>query len=111
MSSEWQCIDALIELLSSEDVSQVGMAVELLTELGPACVPELLKGLSHEHRMVRLGVAAVLSRIGTDSPAVIEALQHATNDECEEVREVAAEALRRLLEERNGLPEQAREAA
>ena len=106
MSSEWQSIEALIELLNSQDVTQFGMAVELLTELGPACVPELLKGLGHEHRMVRLGVAAVLSRVGTASPEVIEALRRATNDESEEVREVAAEALRTLMEEQDELPEQ-----
>jgi HEAT repeat protein len=65
------------------------MAVEVL--------PSLIKALGDEEESyVREVAARLLGEIGPDAESAVPALEKATKDESDEVREAATEALKRI---------------
>jgi HEAT repeat protein len=68
-------------------------AVRALARIGPASVPELLKGMAHESRTVRLQAIQALTRLGPDAKPAVPALRTALQDPSAEVRGLAALAL------------------
>jgi hypothetical protein len=74
-------------------------ATFLLGEMGllaKAAVPELIKLLTHEDRMVRQDSARAIGAIGDSSPAVFASLKSLYSDPAAEVRQAAVVAVWRL---------------
>lgn len=70
--------------------------VESTPENIQTAIPLLLTGLQHVNPRVRAEVAVTLGKTGTDSPAVLSALESAQNDPDAEAKAAAANALAML---------------
>ncbi len=90
-------ITELISELDDDDGLKRAHAREELVLYVPACVPYLIKALSHQHEHVRWEAAKALQVIR--DPAAATALVEMLNDEVEDVRWAAAEALVPLKKE------------
>ncbi len=87
-----------IEQLRSDDLFEIDPAIESLGALGDYAVPALHAALEAEGPQARLNIVEILRDIRT--PATAPPLIDAANDQDEEVRAAAIEALGRLGDER-----------
>ncbi len=111
-------VPTLIELLQDEDAYVRVCSVNALGRIGPAAkagVAGLIESLKDESSPVlRAGAAWSLGRIGPEARDAIPVLVETLNDEEQELRLLAAEALRSIdgkSGSRNVLPRQPRPAA
>ncbi|MBI4587049.1 MAG: HEAT repeat domain-containing protein [Planctomycetes bacterium] len=71
-------------------------AARALQGIGPPSVPHLVLCLGSERPFLRYQAARILGKIGRAAGEAVPALKAARNDEDEEVRRIAGEALKRI---------------
>ncbi|GMQ80133.1 MAG: hypothetical protein BMS9Abin04_077 [Planctomycetia bacterium] len=94
---------ALVKLVKNGDPFEQVAGVWALVRVHPkneklahVAVPVLVKALSHERRQVRAEVAAALGDLGTFARSALPQLEKALADPDPDVREAAADAIRRI---------------
>lgn len=100
-SGERNLTHLLTEVLGSEEMSVRWKAAVALIEIGSPAIDDLIGCLSDPRVCVRSSATWVLGNIG-DARAILP-LQRNLEDSSPDVRKEAAEALRKLTEDRNSL--------
>jgi HEAT repeat protein len=91
-------VPALTGALNDREYQVRASAAEALVKVGPGpVVPSMIKALESRDVPVRANAAVVLSAFGPDAKAAIPALARALKDENFRVRELAGEALNRII--------------
>ncbi len=103
MSDNDAVLQKLIEALGSNNPRIFESAVELLCDLGPGIVPDLLDALSDCDRAVTIGILAVLAELGPDAGDAIPAVAPLTRSPDEEIAEAARVALARMRGRSTGI--------
>ncbi len=91
---------ALANQLSASDPAQRRRAARELGQLGPeaaTAIPNLLRALGDQDRMVRLHAADAVGKIGERSDEVVKALMQTVGDPDPQIRLVAVESIRELV--------------
>jgi HEAT repeat protein len=95
-----------LKLLGSDEEPAQQAAVEALSRLGQAAVPELIRALKDEDWQVRNQAAVALGVIGPEARAAVPALSELLQDEDKYLRSNAATAVGKLgREARSAVPE------
>ena len=90
-------IDILAELMLHEDAKLVESASDALSLIGPAALPKLIELTESEDRVVKQLAIFTIGTMGRDGRPALEALKKFVDDEDEQTRRFARQAIKNLF--------------
>lgn len=90
-------IDVLAELMLHEDAKLVESASDALSLIGPAALPKLIELTESEDRVVKQLAIFTIGTMGRDGRPALDALKQYVDDEDEQTRRFARQAIKNLF--------------